>query len=47
MDEYEYNNSNKDYWHIRHSHLCPVKKQTFILNMDKELTKEVIEKIII
>lgn len=44
--EYEYNNLNKNYWHVRSSHLCPVKKQTFLLNVDKVLTIEFIEKII-
>ena len=29
-DEYEYKNEDKLYWHVRHSHLIPVKKQTFL-----------------
>ena len=32
--EYEYNNDNKMYWHVRHSHLIPVKKQTFLLDFE-------------
>jgi len=32
--EYEYNNDNKNYWHVRHSHLIPVKNQTFLLDFE-------------
>lgn len=36
--EYEYNNQNKQYWHVRHSHLCPVRLQIFFLNINKHIT---------
>lgn len=32
--EYEYENENQQYWHVRHSHLCPVKRQIFLLDFD-------------
>jgi hypothetical protein len=38
--EYEYNNSSKDYWHLRHAMLSPVKRQHFILDFDNTLTKD-------
>ena len=35
--EYDYNNMNKEYWHVRHSHLIPVKKQTFLLDFENHI----------
>ena len=35
--EYEYNNINKEYWHVRHSHLIPVKTQTFLLDFENHI----------
>jgi hypothetical protein len=44
--EYEYNNGAQDYWHVRHSHLCPVKKQTFVLGVDKNLQLSTLQSIL-
>ena len=35
--EYEYDNENQQYWHVRHSHLYPVKKQIFLLDFDNSI----------
>jgi hypothetical protein len=35
--EYDYNNSAKNYWHVKHAMLAPVKSQHFIIDFDNEL----------
>jgi hypothetical protein len=45
-DEYEYNNNDKSYWHVRHSHLIPVLKQTFLLDFDNYIDTTNIKKIL-
>lgn len=47
QQEYEYNNQNKHYWHVRHSHLCPVPLQVFFLNMNKDITLDEMNKVIL
>jgi hypothetical protein len=44
--EYEFNNNSQNYWHIRHSHLCPVKMQYFLLDFENELNENNINKIL-
>ena len=44
--EYDYRNEKKDYWHIRHSHLIPVKNQTFLLDFENHVDKNNMNKII-
>ena len=44
--EYDYPVPDGEYWHIRHSHLFPVKRQTVILDHDDDITLESIERII-
>jgi hypothetical protein len=44
--EYEFNNDSQNYWHIRHSHLCPVKMQYFLLHFENELNENNINKIL-
>jgi len=41
--EYEYNNQNKNFWHVRHAMLSPVRSQTFLLDVPNELTVETVE----
>jgi hypothetical protein len=35
--EYEYENSNQLYWHIRHSHIYSAKKQTVLLDFENNI----------
>ena len=35
--EYEYDNVGQQYWHVRHSHLYPAKKQLFFLDFDNSI----------
>jgi hypothetical protein len=46
--EYEYGHTidNQNYWHVRHSHLHPVKKQTFLLDFDNYIDTENIKQIL-
>jgi hypothetical protein len=44
-DEY-YCNNDESYWHVRHSHLYPVKKQTFLLDFDNEINENNVNDII-
>lgn len=44
--EYEYNNDNQMYWHVRHSHLYPVKRQSFLLDFDNTLNEHNIRDIL-
>ena len=50
INEYEYKNESKLYWHVRHSHLMPVKKQTFLLDFDNDINlnniNNILEKLI-
>jgi len=38
--EYEYNNETQLYWHVRHSHLIPVKNQTFLLDFENHIDED-------
>jgi hypothetical protein len=38
--EYEHNNTNQMYWHVRHSHLYPVNKQSFLLDFDNNINEQ-------
>jgi hypothetical protein len=44
--EWDFNNDKKNYWHIRHSHLIPVKKQTFLLEFENYIDNENINRIL-
>jgi len=44
--EYEFNNDNSMYWHIRHSHLFPVSKQYFLLDFENSLNDENVQEIV-
>jgi hypothetical protein len=44
--EYEYENQSKNYWHIRHAMLSPVKSQHFLLDFDNYFTIKNIHNII-
>lgn len=44
--EYDYNNETKNYWHIRHAMLSPVKSQHFLLDFENYLSIENINKVI-
>lgn len=43
-NEYDYNTINKDYSHVRRSHLIPVKKQTFLLDFENYIDESNIDK---
>ena len=43
---YEYHNENQMYWHVRHSHLYPVKKQHFLLDFDNNINENNINNIL-
>jgi len=44
--EYECDNTNQMYWHVRHSHLYPVNKQSFILDFDNNINEQNINDIL-
>jgi hypothetical protein len=44
--EYDYNNKTELYWHIRHSHLHPVKNLTFLLDFEDNINENNINNII-
>ena len=46
VNVYEYNNENQMYWHVRHSHLYPVKKQHFLLDFDNNINENNINNIL-
>jgi hypothetical protein len=45
-NEYEYNNKNQLYWHIRHSHIFPAKKQKVLLDFENNININNINNII-
>jgi hypothetical protein len=42
----EYDSDHQMYWHIRHSHLYPVKKQSFLLDFDNNINEDNINDIL-
>lgn len=43
--EYDYDNANKMYWHVRSACLIPVKRQIFLLEFENEINNENIDRI--
>jgi len=44
--EYEFNNENNEYWHVRHSHLYPVESQFFLLDFENTINEDNFNKIL-